>query len=888
MNLRGLSFVACILSALAMLVCAAPVHAQVHYHDSGHPWTQRANSGPDAEVPGWYYNLGITGMRAELVADEPKSLVIRHVFANSPAAGLVRAGDRVVGTGGNLFKDAHLNGYGEDVFGATGPIGEFATSLEAAQDARTQDPGKLALTILRDGAELAVTLDVGTAYGSFGREYPADCAKSERITGELLAYLVKHQGADGSFGNPIHDTFAPLALLASGDPQYLPAVERCVRQLSAATKASDPDAKDSLPNWRYMGAALVLSEYYLATRAAWVLPELQEVHDFIAEGQYLDMSQINPRAKESHPDSYPKGPLNSHGGWGHNPGFEGYGPIAMITAQGALAYAMMSRCGIEVDRVNHDAAYDFLRRGSGKNGYVWYGDGVGGRDDGWADMGRTGAAAIAHSLSPYPDARYRDRAKLHATVIGRHPQSFPDTHGSPAMGMGYTALGASVDPASFRALMDANRWWFALAQCTDGTYYYQPNRDNAGYGDDSRMTASSVTAFMLLIPKRGLVMTGKGAKPATVPPAAPGNASRPLKVYILAGQSNMQGHAAVSTFDAMADDPKTAPLLAEMRGADGAPRVCERTWISSVGCLGDAYSDLTEAKGRLTAGFGAPDNKIGPEFTFGLTMEKRLGEDILIIKTSWGGRSLHTDFRPPSAGPFQWRAGELAERAARGEDAEKLAAEKIAATGVYYREMIAHVRKVLADIPRVVPGFDAARGYELAGFVWFQGFNDYVDGGVYPDQEKPGGYDLYAELLGHFIRDVRAELSAPKLPFVIGVMGIDGIRGDTAAPMKNFREAQREVSRLDEFKGSVIAVETAPFWDDELERLVERSERSKDPEADFTPEERKRLAGASNGGYHYLGSARILAPIGRAFAEALVGTKESEAKTLETGAGKVR
>jgi hypothetical protein len=66
----------------------------------------------------------------------------------------------------------------------------------------------------------------------------------------------------------------------------------------------------------------------------------------------------------------------------------------------------------------------------------------------------------------------------------------------------------------------------------------------------------------------------------------------------------------------------------------------------------------------------------------------------------------------------------------------------VAATGVYYREMIAHVRKVLADIPRVVPGFNAARGYELAGFVWFQGFNDYVDGGVYPEQDKPGGYGL--------------------------------------------------------------------------------------------------------------------------------------------------
>jgi alpha-galactosidase len=111
-------------------------------------------------------------------------------------------------------------------------------------------------------------------------------------------------------------------------------------------------------------------------------------------------------------------------------------------------------------------------------------------------------------------------------------------------------------------------------------------------------------------------------------------ADEPLKVFILAGQSNMQGHAAVSTFDSMADDPKTAPLLKEMRDKDVKPKVCDKVWITSVGCLGDAYTDLKEAKGKLTVGYGAPENKIGPEFTFGLTMEKRLGEPVLIIKTS--------------------------------------------------------------------------------------------------------------------------------------------------------------------------------------------------------------------------------------------------------------
>jgi len=229
----------------------------------------------------------------------------------------------------------------------------------------------------------------------------------------------------------------------------------------------------------------------------------------LQSSQYLDMSQINPKSKESHPDTYPKIPMDSHGGWGHNPGFEGYGPIGMLTAQGALAYSLMSRCGIKIDREHHDAAYVFLKRASGKNGYVWYKDGPGGGDEAWADMGRTGASAIANFLSPYPEADYRQRAILHAKVIGAHPQSFPDTHASPVMGMAYTALGANVEPESFRALMDANRWWFTMAQCNDGSFYYQPNRDNNGYGEDARMSASAVVAFIFSIPKHNLVITGK-------------------------------------------------------------------------------------------------------------------------------------------------------------------------------------------------------------------------------------------------------------------------------------------------------------------------------------------------------------------------------------------
>jgi len=123
--------------------------------------------------------------------------------------------------------------------------------------------------------------------------------------------------------------------------------------------------------------------------------------------------------------------------------------------------------------------------------------------------------------------------------------------------------------------------------------------------------------------------------------------AKPLKVFILAGQSNMQGNVDVAPFDSMAGDPKTAPILKEMRGPDGKPRVCEKVWISSIGCAGD---DTTEQTGRVTTGFGPSKEQFGPEFTFGIYMEQALNEPILIIKTAWGGKSLLTHFRPPSAG----------------------------------------------------------------------------------------------------------------------------------------------------------------------------------------------------------------------------------------------
>jgi hypothetical protein len=503
---------------LFWVALASPLAAQVAYNAANNtPWGQRTDSGPDAEVPGWFYNLGVTGLRAELVSEDPKTLLVRYVFPQSIASGVVEAGDVILGVNGQPFQMPHRNGYGEEFFGGDGPVLEFAVALEKCQ-AKKAD-GKLKLTVRRNGKPKEVVLVIGKKYGDYAPTFPIKCPKADKILSELLVGLMASQDENGAFGDAVADTFAPLALLASGDKRYMPAVQRHCREAR-----SNGERKGGLVNWFYMSAAIVASEYYLATGDKRVLPELQVIHDHIAKYQYLDMSQINPEAKESHPDSYPQGPGDSHGGWGHNPGFEGYGPIAMITGQGALAYSLLHRCGIEVDRAKHDAAYAFLRRATGANGYVWYGDEAGGSPDSWADMGRTGAAAIANVLSPYPEPGYQQQALFNTRVIGAHPQSFPDTHGSPMMGMGFTALGAHIDNAAFRQLMDANRWWFVMAQCGDGSFCYQPNRDNAGYGANSRIVSSAVVAFIYSIPKQSLVITGK--KPAKKPVSSPKTAPR--------------------------------------------------------------------------------------------------------------------------------------------------------------------------------------------------------------------------------------------------------------------------------------------------------------------------------------------------------------------------
>jgi alpha-galactosidase len=156
----------------------------------------------------------------------------------------------------------------------------------------------------------------------------------------------------------------------------------------------------------------------------------------------------------------------------------------------------------------------------------------------------------------------------------------------------------------------------------------------------------------------------------------------------------------------------------------------------------------------------------------------------------------------------------------------------------------------LANLGELFPGYQG-QGWELAGFVWFQAWADMID----PDYNR-----FYAENLAHFIRDVRRDLKAPHLPFVIGQLGVRGGIGLDRADV-DFRAAQASVAQLPEFTGNVKLVATDPFWDHEAHAVYKKLSQKTQDELDRAGYDAPFL---------YLGSPKTICQIGKAFGEAMI------------------
>ena len=253
----------------------------------------------------------------------------------------------------------------------------------------------------------------------------------------------------------------------------------------------------------------------------------------------------------------------------------------------------------------------------------------------------------------------------------------------------------------------------------------------------------------------------------------PGQAAdNSLKVFILAGQSNMEGHGVIKgrpgqkgTLETLSQDPATAARYKHLLDKDGTWIVRDDVWISY-------YS----TKGKLAIGNSAAKNAIGPELGFGWAVGDYLDDPVLLIKFGPGGTSLAGPWRPPSSG---------------------------GTVGDQYQKMIAGVKRQLENPKADFPDYDG-KGYEIVGFGWHQGWNDGCSAKDVAEYEKN---------MANFIRDVRKGLGVPKLPFVIGGSGFGGW-GQTIDRRLGIMKAQAAMEQYDDFKGNVKYVETRGFFRD--------------------------------------------------------------------------
>jgi hypothetical protein len=226
---------------------------------------------------------------------------------------------------------------------------------------------------------------------------------------------------------------------------------------------------------------------------------------------------------------------------------------------------------------------------------------------------------------------------------------------------------------------------------------------------------------------------------------------------------------------------------------------------------------------------------------------ERFEEPVLLIKTAWGGRSLWRDFRPPSAGmPAEASLQKMLVEAQKRKP-ETTMEDIRKPFGASYREMMAEVNDVLFNPKATFPQYDGG-GLELAGFIWFQGWNDMINDEYTAE---------YTSNLAHFIRDVRRDLKVAELPFVVAQMGVDG--ANASAKTKKFKDAQGAI--VDAKLPKVDVVKTDVYWDTAAEAVFKKGWREHLVEWNTV---------GSDYPYHYLGSPRTMLGIGRACAESVI------------------
>jgi len=420
------------------------------------------------------WNLGPTGLRGwmfcdKMVTTDARQISITKVEKGSPADGILAVGDVILGVGGKPF--------------SYDPRTEFGKELTTAES--EAGGGKLTLTCWRadKSEEVVVKLPV---LGNYSVTAPYDCPKSKRILEQGCKALAEKVAKPSNEDDPIVRSFNALALLASGDPAYLPLVKKEAQWAAGFSS-------DSMQTWHYGYVIILLSEYVMATRDESVIPGLRRLALEAANGQ------------------------SAVGSWGH--GFAipdgrlgGYGMMNSPGVPLTISLVMARAAGVKdpaLDRAIERSAR-LLRFYIGK-GAIPYGD-----HHPWIenhdDNGKCGMGSVLFNLlGEAKGAEFFSRMS-----IASHGPERDTGHTGNFFNILWSLPGvAQSGPNATGAWMqEFGAWYFDLARRWDGTFLHQgpPELDDDSYaGWDC--TGGYLLAYAM--PLKKIYLTGK--RPGVAP-----------------------------------------------------------------------------------------------------------------------------------------------------------------------------------------------------------------------------------------------------------------------------------------------------------------------------------------------------------------------------------
>ncbi len=442
------------------------------------------------------WNLGATGMRGWIytrpasnldsqqgrITAASRQILVTDVGPKTPADGLMKVDDIILGVGGKPFSDD-----------ARKTLAKAITEAE-----KTASQGRLDLTVWREGKTREVRLKL-KVLGSYSATAPYNCPKSQLILAEACKALEKEPLSKSRFGS-----INALALLATGNPQYLPKV----RDYARSTAPADLHLK-GCSSWMWGYDSLLLCEYYLLTNDKQVLPAIQQYTIALAKGQGM-YGTFGHGGAEPTPDGQLHGSIPP------------YGPVNAAGLIANIAIVMGKKCGVsdpEIDpAIERSAKFFgyFVDKGS-----VPYGEHMP-----WASHDNNGKNAMAAVMYGVQGNRVA-QTQFYAKMVTASFQSREYGHTGQGFSYLWGALGANMGgPAAAAAFVREASWHLDLMRRCDGSFTYDGGEqhgpgqkkpdENTYFAHPSYYGISPTATYVLTysLPLKKLCITGRDENPA--------------------------------------------------------------------------------------------------------------------------------------------------------------------------------------------------------------------------------------------------------------------------------------------------------------------------------------------------------------------------------------